>query len=219
MDYARTVRETFHGELGQLGIDLASMCARAAHAMRMATQAMLTGDLNAAEEVLAEDTELDALRDRCEEQAYALLALQAPVARDLRNVLAAVYCADKVERMGDLAAHIADTTRFTHPDRVVPDSLTGTISELGRITSSMADRLGELFADNTGEGHAELDRLDETVDALHARVLSTITAPGWEHGAAAAARLALISRFYERFGDQTVSVTKRLDFVVTGETR
>lgn len=211
------MRETFHGGLSELGQALADMCGHAADAMRTATRALLAADLTAAEQVLAEDAELDLLRDQCEEQAHVLLALQAPVARDLRNVLAAVYCADKIERMGDLAAHIADTARFAHPDRVVPDTLTDPVAELGRITAAMADRLGQLVVDHTPEAHAELDHTDETVDALHAHILTVITASTWPYGAAVASRLALVSRFYERFADQTVSVAKRLDFVVTGE--
>jgi phosphate transport system protein len=211
------VRETFHGGLRQLGIDLTSMCHHAAGAIRAATEALLTADLAAAEQVLAEDAGLDALRDRCEEQAHVLLALQAPVARDLRTVLAAVYCADKIERMGDLAAHIADTARFAYPGHVVPESLTSVIADLGSVTSAMADRLGELVSDHGPAGHAELDHTDETVDELHAQILTAVTRASWEHGAAVAARLALVSRFYERFGDQAVSVAKRLDFIVTGE--
>src|SRR4051794_28081851 len=114
------MRETFHGQLVELRELLATMCTKAAGAMRRATEALLTADLVRAEAVLAADIELDELRDECEEQARQMLALQAPKASDLRLVLSAVYCAERIERMGDLAEHVANTTRRVHPSHVVP---------------------------------------------------------------------------------------------------
>ncbi|MEV4314036.1 PhoU domain-containing protein [Actinocrispum sp. NPDC049592] len=211
------MREAFHGDLARLGEQLSAMCARSAVAMRQATTALLGADLPLAEQVLGADAELDLLRSQCEEQAHSLLALQAPVAGDLRLVLSAVYCADKIERMGDLAAHIADTARFTHPAHAVPDELTGKFAELGRITAGMADRIGELISAPAEGSFAELEQCDHGVDALHAEVFEIITAPEWPHGAASASSLALVARFYERFGDQSVSVARRLEFAATGD--
>jgi phosphate transport system protein len=209
------MREAFHGDLARLGDQLSGMCGLAAESMRSATRALLTADLAIAEQVLAGDAGMDALRSECEEHAYALLALQAPVASDLRSVLAVVYCAKKVERMGDLAAHVADTARFNHPDHVVPAEVEDGFAELGRITADMADRVGALVATARG-GFAELDHADQHVDALHAGLLATITAPTWRHGVRSATSLALLARFYERFADQAVSVAKRLEFAATG---
>lgn len=210
------MRTVFHGDLARLGNELAKMCLRSGEAMRQATQALLTADLSLAERVLQGDAEVDAQRTLCEERAYTLLALQAPVAGDLRTVLAAVYCAEKIERMGDLAAHIADTARFTHPDHAVPTELEGEFTELGEISASMADRLSELIAVPAEGAFAELKHTDHTVNDLHAHVLSLITSTTWSHGPGMASNLALLARFYERFGDQAVSAAKRLDFAVTG---
>jgi phosphate transport system protein len=163
------------------------------------------------------DAELDVQRAQCEEQAYGLLALQAPVARDLRIVLAATYCAEKVERMGDLAAHIADAARFAHPEHAVPAELEETFADLGQVTASMADRLAELITAPAAGAFAELENVDSRVDQMHAGVLATISAPDFVHGPQRAASLALVARFYERFADQAVSVAKRLDFAATGE--
>ncbi len=212
------MRETYHGDLTQLGTELAAMCQYAAVAMRQATHALLTADLASAEHVLSGDRDLDALRSRCEEHAYALLALQAPVARDLRRVLTAVYCADKVERMGDLAAHVANAARLAYPDGAIPAELADLVGELGTTTSGMADRLADFVLDQSPGAFAELELTDDTVDALHARLLGLITGRHWHHGPQTASKLALISRFYERFADQAVSVAKRLEFVVTGHT-
>ena len=210
------MREGFHDDLSRLGGQLADMCGTAADAMRQATQALLTADLPLAEQVLAADADLDARRARCEADAYALLALQAPVARDLREVLAAVYCAEKIERMGDLAAHVADTARYTHPEHAVPTALEPVFGELGEITSRMADRVADLIRTSAEGAYTELRATDETVDALHAQVLAAVTDEQWEHGQQPAVTLALATRFYERFADQAVSVAKRLDYAATG---
>jgi phosphate transport system protein len=109
------MREQFHGQLEHLGTQLAAMCGMATDAMRWATQALLDADLPTAEQVLTQDEALDRARDQCQQDVQALLALQSPVAGDLRTVLAAVYCAEKIERMGDLASHVAAVVRQTHP--------------------------------------------------------------------------------------------------------
>lgn len=210
------MRETFHSQLAGLRDQLADMCAVAAGAMRSAAAAVRSGDVDLAGRVLAEDVELDRARDRCEDEAQQLLVLQAPVARDLRLVLTALYCTNKIERMGDLAAHIAEHVRLAHPAPAVPAELAGAFAELGRIAAEMADRLVELIRHPDACGYAELDQTDQQVDALHSGVMAAITDPGWPHGVPSAMSLALLVRYYERFADQAVSVAKRLDFAVTG---
>lgn len=185
--------------------------------MLQATTALLDADLGLAEQVLTGDAALDEQRAQCEENAYSLLALQAPVARDLRIVLAATYCAEKIERMGDLAAHVADTARFIHPRHLVPAELVPQFTELGEVTTGMARRLATLVTIQGTSAFAELEGVDSRVDRIHADVLTRISRPDFPHGPQAAASLALVARFYERFGDQTVSVAKRLDFAVTGQ--
>ena len=147
-----------------------------------------------------------------------MLALQAPKASDLRLVLSAVYCADRIERMGDLAEHIASTARRVHPAHVVPPELRDTFAKLGTITSAMAETLvAHITAPRPGS-FAELNETDHQVDDLHAAVLRTITGESWPHGVPTATCLALVTRFYERYADQAVSVAKRVEFVSTGVT-
>lgn len=211
------MREEFHIQLNGLREQLAEMSDAAAAAMRSADTAVLEADVDLARQVLEADVELDRARDRCEESAQQLLALQAPVARDLRLVLTALYCAEKIERMGDLAAHVADAARLAAPGRPVPAELESTIAHLGRTTVAMAERLAEMIRRPDEGGFAELNETDRTVDTLHAGVMSAITDPAWPHGVPAATSLALLARYYERFADQSVSVAKRLDFAITGE--
>jgi phosphate transport system protein len=212
------MRETFHSELAELSKLLSDMCRQAAEAMRLATEAMLAADLDKARRVLAADAELDQLRVQCEERAQQMLALQAPVASDLRQVLAAVYCADKIERMGDLAEHIANTTCRVHPAHVVPPELRDTFAQLGTITADMADQLVEHIIRPRPGAYADLDETDHQVDDLHAAVLGEITGDTWQHDVPTATCLALVARFYERYADQAVSAAKRVEFVSTGRT-
>lgn len=211
------MREEFHIQLNDLREQLAEMSDAAAAAMRSADTAVLEADVELARQVLEADVELDRARDNCEEAAQQLLALQAPVAKDLRLVLTALYCAEKIERMGDLAAHVADAARLAAPGRPVPAELESTIAHLGRTTVAMAERLAEMIRRPDEGGFAELNETDRTVDTLHAGVMSAITDPAWPHGVPAATSLALLARYYERFADQSVSVAKRLDFAITGE--
>ncbi len=212
------MRETFHAELAELRALLAKMCERAAVAMRQATDALLSADLDAAKRVLAEDAELDGMRDQCEERAQQMLALQAPVATDLRIVLSAIYCAEKIERMGDLAEHIAQTTCRAHPNHVVPPELRDTFDRMGTITAGMAAQLVTHVTDPCAGAFAELETTDHEVDDLHAQVLAAVTADTWPHDIPTATTLALLARFYERYADQAVSTAKRVEFVSTGTT-
>jgi phosphate uptake regulator len=129
------------------------------------------------------------------------------------SILAAVYCGEKVERMGDLAAHIADTARFTHPEHAVPSEFENIFAELGEIAAGMAGRVGGLIAGEAGGGFAELDETDQAVDALHACVLTSITGEGWQHGAvggqpgAGGPRLRTLRR-PSRLGRQTARVRR-----------
>ncbi|HEV7652898.1 MAG TPA: phosphate signaling complex protein PhoU [Actinophytocola sp.] len=212
------MREDFHTQLIGLREQLGGMCDLAVTALRSASTAVLEGDVNLARQVLAADAALDRARDRCEETTQQLLALQAPVARDLRLVLTALYCTTKLERMGDLAAHVADAARLAYPDRLVPADMEDAFTDLGRIAAGMAARLAELVRDPGRCCYAELEETDRAVDAVHADVMRVITGKNWAHGVPTATSLALLARYYERFADQAVSVARRLDFAVTGET-
>ncbi len=126
------MREAYHDRLGELASQLADMCAMVATAMERATTALLKTDLALAEQVIGDDLTIDNARTEYEEEAYALLALQAPVATDLRTVLAVIHAAESLERMGDLALHVAKTTRRRHPNPVLPDEVRPYFEQMGR---------------------------------------------------------------------------------------
>jgi phosphate transport system protein len=210
------MREAYQVELGQLAEELAHMCSMSATAMELATQALLDADLGLAEQVIGDDAKIDDARSACEEHSYALLALQAPVATDLRTVLAAIHAAESLERMGDLALHVAKAARRRHPNPVLPDQVRPYFSEMGRVAVDLARQAERVILNQDVEKARSLEEADDEMDDLHRHLFSVIMDKEWPHGVAAAVDVTLLGRFYERYADHAVSVAKRVVFVVTG---
>ncbi|WP_026316997.1 phosphate signaling complex protein PhoU [Actinokineospora enzanensis] len=210
------MREAYHNELGQLADNLASMCSMVAEAMELATRALLEANLSLAEQVISDDEKIDDARSACEEQAYALLALQAPVATDLRTVLAAIHAAESLERMGDLALHVAKAARRRHPAPVLPETVQPYFSEMGRIAVQLARRAEEVIRSRDVAAARAIEDADDEMDDLHRHLFTILMNKEWEHGVASAVDVTLLGRFYERYADHAVSVAKRVVFVVTG---
>jgi phosphate transport system protein len=114
------VRDAYQEQLDGLANGLVDMCNLVAEALDSATRALLRADLRLAEQVITDDARIDDLCTAAEQQAFTLLLLQAPVATDLRVVVSGLHAASDLERMGDLALHIARAARRRHPDRVMP---------------------------------------------------------------------------------------------------
>jgi phosphate transport system protein len=210
------MREAYQVELGQLAEELAHMCSMSATAMELATQALLDADLVLAEQVIGDDAKIDDARSACEEHAYALLALQSPVATDLRTVLAAIHAAESLERMGDLALHVAKAARRRHPNPVLPDQVRPYFSEMGRVAVNIAREAERVILNKDVEQARSLEEADDEMDDLHRHLFSVIMDKDWPHGVASAVDATLLGRFYERYADHAVSVAKRVVFVVTG---
>ncbi|EFL11709.1 phosphate transport system regulatory protein PhoU [Streptomyces sp. AA4] len=203
-------------ELDQLAENLAAMSVQVADAMERATKALLEVDLGLAEQVISDDAKVDDARAECEEQAYALLALQAPVATDLRTVLAAIHAAESLERMGDLALHVAKAARRRHPDPVLPDAVKPYFAEMGRAAVKLARQVEAIIKTKDVSAAKDLEAEDDQVDDLHRHLFTVLMDREWPHGVASAVDVTLLGRFYERYADHAVSVAKRMIFVVTG---
>ncbi|MEV6908709.1 phosphate uptake regulator PhoU [Amycolatopsis sp. NPDC051071] len=210
------MRERFRGQLSVLGERLSDMCGMACEELRLANRVFLDRDASAVAELATVEARLNAARTECEADAQKLLALQAPVAGDLRTVLATVYCAERLERMGDLAQHIADQAARA-PEFAVPEALSGQFGEMAGLVCSMAEDLGAAIAGSTAEVFHSLARSDQRVDALYEELMELVTGREWTEGVAPAISVTLLARFYERFADQVVSVARRVDFALTGE--
>ena len=210
------MREAYQVELEQLAENLAAMSLQVAEAMERATQALLGVDLSLAEQVISDDAKVDDARAHCEEQAYALLALQAPVATDLRTVLAAIHAAESLERMGDLALHVAKTARRRHPEPVLPESVRPYFVEMGAVAVALARKTEVIIKSKDVEAAKSLESDDDQVDDIHRHLFTMLMDREWPYGVASAVDVTLLGRFYERFADHAVSVAKRMIFVVTG---
>jgi phosphate transport system protein len=167
--------------------------------------------------VISDDAKVDDARAQCEEQAYALLALQAPVATDLRTVLAAIHAAESLERMGDLALHVAKAARRRHPDPVLPEAVRPYFAEMGEIAVKLARQTEQVIKTKDVEAAKTLESDDDQVDDIHRHLFTVLMDREWPHGVAAAVDVTLLGRFYERYADHAVSVAKRMIFVVTGK--
>ncbi len=211
------MREAYHVELEQLADNLAAMSLQVADAMERATQALLEVDLSLAEQVISDDAKVDDARAQCEEQAYALLALQAPVATDLRTVLAAIHAAESLERMGDLALHVAKAARRRHPEPVLPESVKGYFTEMGTVAVALARGVEHVIRSKDVEAAKTLESDDDRVDDIHRHLFTVLMDREWPYGVATAVDVTLLGRFYERYADHAVSVAKRMIFVVTGK--
>jgi phosphate transport system protein len=211
------MREAYHVELENLAGNLAAMSLQVADALELATKALLEVDLGLAEQVISDDQKVDDARAQCEEQAYALLALQAPVATDLRTVLAAIHAAESLERMGDLALHVAKAARRRHPEPVLPESVRPYFAEMGQVAVQLARQAEQVIKNKDIEAARLLEAADDQVDDIHKHLFTVIMDRDWPYGVASAVDVTLLGRFYERYADHAVSVARRMVFVVTGK--
>ncbi|MDT0304527.1 phosphate signaling complex protein PhoU [Streptomonospora wellingtoniae] len=211
------MRDTYHEELDSLSERLVEMTRLARHAVARATTALLDADLNAAQEVISGDEELNRLDEDIEATAFDLMARQQPVARDLRIIITSLHMAGDLERMGDHAVHIAKIARRRHPDSAIPAELRSIVLEMGHQAELLVIKAGEVVSQRDAETALELDSDDDRMDRLRRRLLTRILDPGWQQGVEAAMDVTLAGRFYERFGDHAVHVADNLVYMVTGE--
>ena len=211
-----TVRDAYQEQLDRLGNGLADMCNLVAEALDNATRALLCADLRLAEQVIIDDARIDHLRTAAEEQAFTLLVQQAPVATDLRLVVSGLHAAGDIERMGDLALHIAEAARRRHPDLVMPAEVAPYFAEMGRVGSAMAREARQVIRTRDLEWAIEIEAADDAMDDLHRQLFTMLANPTWPHGVGPAVDITLIGRFYERYADHAVALARRIVYVVTG---
>jgi phosphate transport system protein len=211
------MRDMFHTDLELVDDRLVEMTGLVGAAMVSATQALLTSDLQIAESVIAADTQIDRIQREIDERAVQLLARQQPVATDLRVVVAALRMSATLERMGDLARHVAKLARLRFPHPSIPDELTETFAEMGRVAERLALKAGRVISTRDLAVAAEIAKDDDALDDLHQRVFDVLMSGTWTHPVEATVDVTLCSRFYERFGDHAVSLSQRVQFLVTGD--
>lgn len=211
------MREVFQQELREVQDRLVEIAGLVAESIDNATRAFNESDVSLAEAVIADDEKIDVAAAELDELAINILARQQPVARDLRIVVSALRISASLERMGDMAEHIAQLARYRFPDKVVPKSLRGTFAEMGQLDVAIARKLVELLRSEDVKLAEEIRNEDDKVDALHLSVFEKVLGETWKGGVGDTVDATLASRYHERFADHAVSIAKKVQYLATGD--
>ena len=211
------MREEFQADLNEVSRLLVTMAEAVRAAMRKATTALLTADLKAARTVIERDVEVDAIYRQVETKVADTIARQAPVASDLRMVITALHISADLERMGDLAEHVAKTAKRRHPSPAVPAELRPVFKKMAEVADRMAEEITGLLAKPDAELAAKLETADDEMDDLERELFKVLLHDDWPYGAETAIDGALLGRFYERYADHAVNVGEQLIYLITGE--
>ena len=211
------MRDAYHEELDSLTDSLVEMTRLVRSALARAVTALLDADLRLSEEVISGDEHVNEIDAAIEATVFDLMARQQPVAGDLRTLITALRMSGDLERMGDLAVHIAKTARRRHPESAVPPELQAVVLEMGQIAERMIAKTGSVIASQDVEMGLELDADDDRMDRLHRRLFDILLSPRWKHGVEPAVDIILVGRYLERFADHAVHVAENVVYLVTGQ--
>lgn len=211
------MRKVFQAELHQVGEELIEISSLVTEAMEKANQAFTGADVELAQEVIAADARIDFLQNDLDERAIDILALQGPVASDLRMIVGSLRMSASLERMGDLARHVAQLARLRFPAKVIPESLAPTFDELATLDIKISQHVTKLLETRDLALVDRIQSANTRIDELHRGVFTAIAAPAWREGSSTTADVTLASRYFERFGDHGVSVARKVSYLVTGQ--
>lgn len=211
------LRRNYHNDLDEAKNELVLLAALVTESIPRATAVLLDGDLEGADYIIRGDDEIDARSIDIEEHCYRILALQAPVASDLRQVIALLRMVPEVERSADLLCNICKAARRIYGHELDP-KLRGIIARMGEQAQQLYDAAIESFVENDAAKAAAIDDMDSYLDGLQKQFVQAI----FESHAAGridlqvAVQLAVVARFYERIGDHAVNIGEKVRFIVTG---
>ena len=211
------MRTIYQNDLEQVVNDLVVMSDSIQIAVRDATRALLDAELSIAERVISGDTRIDAMHDQLEHRAFTILARQAPVAGELRTLVAVIQMVAALGRMGDLAAHVAKIARLRYPEHAVPEELRENFQRMSQLAQEMTGNVGRVLAERNLEEARELAEQDEEMDELRSTQFRVILGDDWEHGVEAAVDVALLGRYFERIADHAVGMGRRIIYIITGD--
>lgn len=211
------MREAYQVELELISSELAQLCTLVGRAMSAATRSLMDTDLALAEEVIVGDERVDALAHEIDERCYRIAAQQQPVATDLRIVMSGMRISSSLERMGDLAQHVAKQTRLRYPREVLPQQVQPIFAEMGTLAEVIVTKTASVIVTRDLRLAPDIKRHDDEMNRLHRDLFTIVLGPSWEHGVEAAIDITLLSRFYERFADHAVTIVRRVVHIVSGE--
>jgi len=212
------MRDLYYDQLDSIVGELVSMTHSVKHAVTQATKALLTADAEVAEQVISDDAAIDLARERIEDRSFEILALQQPVAGDLRMLVAALRMVADLERMGDLSVHVAKVARLRIPSVAVPAELRPTIIRMAEVAETMVESVANVIAERDLDAARALEVADEEMDQLRRSSFLLMLGDEWPYGIEPAVDIALLGRYYERIADHAVSLARRVVYLVTGET-
>lgn len=210
------MRDAYYDQLQAIVDDVVGLTSLVRRSLASATLSLLEADRALAEQVIADDERIDQLTNDIEDRSFLIMATQQPVAGDLRQLIATMRIIADLERMGDLAVHVAKVARMREPLNAVPEELQATIRSMAEVADAMIAAASHIVAERDVEAAQELERKDDEMDVLHRELFRTLLSDSWSYGVEAAVDVALLSRFYERIGDHAVSLARRMIFQVTG---
>ncbi len=210
------IRSVFQDELDNVSQSLVDLTAMVSTSMSKATTAILSCDLKLAEEVIATDVKIDEYQHETDSRIIDIIARQQPVASDLRALVTALRMGSDLERMGDLAHHVAKIARMRHPNAAVPPELVSIIQAMGVTAVAITEKTGVVIATRNTQMALEVEHDDDVMDDLHRKLIAVLIEPTWKHGIETAIDLTLLGRYYERYADHAVSISRRVYFLVTG---
>jgi phosphate transport system protein len=207
----------FHDELSHVKVRLLTMSGEAEAALGLAVEALLERDGEKARRVIAGDRVIDSMEVEIEEQCINLLALQQPMARDLRMLTSALKIANDLERVGDHAVNIAQSAeRLSQARPITPEP---EIIEMARLARDMLSDALEAFIRGDAAAGREVCLRDDKVDALHRSVFRILLTHMMEdpHMIGAGMELFLVSRNLERVADLATNIGEDVVFLVEGK--
>lgn len=211
------MRTSYREQLDEILNDMVAMSQNVQTAVRVSTRALLDANLQFAEQVITADDDIDDAQHDIENRVFTLLARQAPVAGELRTLVATLRMVFELERMGDLAAHVAKIARLRYPESAVPAALHAHFERMGSVAEKMVADAGQTLSDRDVDAASALQESDEEMDELRKSQFRLLLSDDWDHGVEAAVDVALLGRYYERIADHAASVGRRIIYVVTGE--
>jgi len=211
------MRAEYEAELDDVRQILISMANEVRDLMRRATHSLLTADADEGDQVLVDDAVVNTYHRRIEDRIYGLLARQAPVAGDLRLLFCALHIAADLERMGDLAKHVAKTGLRRYPFPAVPDELASAIADMAAVADRISAKISGILSNPSATDAAELDSDDDAMDELQRGLFVVLLSADWRQGVEPAIDGAMLGRFYERYADHAVNAGRQMYFLVTGE--
>ncbi len=211
------MRELFQQELHEVQDRLVEIAELVVDAITDAVDAFNKSDVTLAESVIVRDNKIDDAVVALDELAIAIMARQAPVAKDLRIVVSALRISASLERMGDMAEHLAQLARYRFPEKVVPKTIRPIFKEMGSLDIELAKMLVVLLKTEDVAVAEKIRDEDDKVDALHLSVFETVLSDSWSQGTETTVDATLASRYLERFADHAVSIAKKMMYLATGE--